>query len=66
MATKRKTTAVKKAKPNILVSVFIRFLPCFFLSDCIVNFSNCNCKFSITIADRLQLQLQLFLEFKKN
>ena len=34
-----------------------------FLSDCIVNFSNCNCKFSITIADRLQLQLQLFLDF---
>ena len=62
MATKRKTTAVKKAKPNILVSVFIRV----FLSDCIVNFSNCNCKFSITIADRLQLQLQLFLEFFKN
>ena len=31
MATKRKTTAEKKAKPNILVSVFIRFLPCFFI-----------------------------------
>ena len=48
MATKQKTTAEKKAKPNILVFLFVFYRV--FLSDCIVNFSNCNCTFSITIA----------------